>query len=414
MDSAAVIVCSAADANHAEAGGDNTASDNKTQTQFGCQFQATNSNNTDNQDNHRLSAVSNRAAAGPDESGPCRNYPADMDPTADGWMGPRRTIFPDAAPTSNATSIVDVGLERSGVQDSAVRAQFYYSYKISHESDRSITSGGMTQATSIDHHLGGDWSGHRGVAHDPGQSPHLLEAHHAYTAAAPASSCAPHHDVRHSEHRNEETGSWSGGVQYSAVGQGQPSQTQEKFFGGTATAPAPSFALPHYGQQAASPMPGFAPLHADQHAAQPSPDPDGYAAQLFEVLHGRPSHSNRSADSYAAQFLEVLQGRPPQSSQDARDHAAQLLEVPQGRPPHSNVAADHRAAQLLEVLPGRPPRSLLAAQHRNVKWPVPIASEQMPLQSDPDDVPARHIEMDDVRAMLGNIWSCRILQITHV
>jgi hypothetical protein len=49
--------CSAAEARHAEAGAVTTPTTNETQHEHGCQFQAAYSNNTDNQDNHRVSAV---------------------------------------------------------------------------------------------------------------------------------------------------------------------------------------------------------------------------------------------------------------------------------------------------------------------------------------------------------------------
>jgi hypothetical protein len=70
---------------------------------------------------------------------------------------------------------------------SGVRAHFNSCYKNHHESDRSVSIGGMLQATGTGHHqFGGDWSGHRGVEnsmHDPGHSVQSPEAYHAYTAA---------------------------------------------------------------------------------------------------------------------------------------------------------------------------------------------------------------------------------------
>jgi hypothetical protein len=317
MDTA--VVCSAAEAKHAEAGGDSTANNNETQLESDCPFQGTYSNNTDNQDNQRLSAVSNRAAAGPGGSGPCGNYSADMDPTAVGRMGPRGTTFADAALTSLATPNVDVGLGRSGVQHSAERTQFDPCYTNHHESDRSATSGGMLQATGVGHHEfrhdtrnpsnplcpGGEgchpsgagdhldgmnhpsqhrnevaWSGRSGVqnsADGPGHSPQSLDVRYAYTAAAPASSCAPLHDVRHAEHRNGGAGSGPSGVQYSAVGPGHPPLSLGAFYVHAATAPASSFAPLHDGLHAVSQMPGFAPLHGDLYA--------GLQTQGFAPLH---------------------------------------------------------------------------------------------------------------------------------
>jgi hypothetical protein len=129
----ASIVCSAAEATYAEAGPDSTLQPNETQQEHGCQYQSTYSNNTDNQDTHRLSAVSNRAAADHGESGPCGDHSADMEPTATGRMGLRGTTFAAAAPTPFATTDVDVGSGRSGVQDSARRTQFDSYYTNNHE-----------------------------------------------------------------------------------------------------------------------------------------------------------------------------------------------------------------------------------------------------------------------------------------
>jgi hypothetical protein len=71
----------------------------ETQFDIGCQVRGLYSDNTDNQDNHTLSAVRNRAAAGLGESGPCEFLPADTVPAADGGLGPRETTFAGVAPT---------------------------------------------------------------------------------------------------------------------------------------------------------------------------------------------------------------------------------------------------------------------------------------------------------------------------
>jgi hypothetical protein len=154
------IVCSAAEADYADAGLDSTTAETyETQFDSGCQVRAMYSNNTDNQDNHRLSAVSNRAAAGPGESGPCGFLPADTDPTTDGRMGPRETTFTDAAPTPN-TNTTKVHNEENPQCDE--------SQKGGHYSDSLVASGGLTQATSPSHLDGGDRSGH-GPGHAPMQ-----------------------------------------------------------------------------------------------------------------------------------------------------------------------------------------------------------------------------------------------------
>jgi hypothetical protein len=154
------IVCSVTEADYADAGLDSTTAETyETQFDSGCQVRAMYSNNTDNQDNHRLSAVSNRAAAGPGESGPCGFLPADTDPTTDGRMGPRETTFTDAAPTPN-TNTTKVHNEENPQCDE--------SQKGGHYSDSLVASGGLTQATSPSHLDGGDRSGH-GPGHAPMQ-----------------------------------------------------------------------------------------------------------------------------------------------------------------------------------------------------------------------------------------------------
>jgi hypothetical protein len=65
------------------------------------------------------------------------------------------------------------------------------------------------------HRNGGVWSDkvEFKISEDgPGHSPQSLDIRYAYIAAAPASSCAPLHDVRHAEHRNGGAGSGPSGA----------------------------------------------------------------------------------------------------------------------------------------------------------------------------------------------------------
>jgi hypothetical protein len=88
-------------------------------------------------------------------------------------MGPCWTTFADTAPTPLATTDVDVGSGRSGVQDSARRTQFDPYYTNDHESDMLASSDGVIQATGVSHHEDDHSRSHDGGDHSSGEVDHL-------------------------------------------------------------------------------------------------------------------------------------------------------------------------------------------------------------------------------------------------
>jgi hypothetical protein len=186
----------------------------------GCQYQATYSNNTGIQGNHRLAAVSNIAATGPGESGPCGFLPADTVPTAVGglglrettstgmvptsthslglcgkppadtdlnageWMGPRETSFTMAAPSSNTnTTKVPYG-ENAQVDQSQKGGQY---------SDDLVASGAFASGAS--HCDGGDRSGPV-PGHAPPQHAHdTVDADTSGDRSGPVPGHAPHQNT---------------------------------------------------------------------------------------------------------------------------------------------------------------------------------------------------------------------------